>query len=453
MRPFLDEALMEFLDNPLHLAGLAVALLAVVLAFAYRRPVCCTLRLAVKGLRRKPLRTTLTGLATAVLVCILTLIWSLLAFLDDVTGEKAKDLKAIVTEHWNIPSQMPASYVRPLAEGAARRPGDVRPEDYMSWSYFGGSTDPHRPTRENTVYFFCTQPEKVPTMFDGVEDFTPAQKARLEEACRQMARVKNKVLIGRERLAALNKRVGERFTVCGTSYKGIDLEVEVVGELPPGRYGASAVMNCQYLADALDYYKRSHGGESHPLADRSVNLVWLKVPDTEAFNRISGQIMESAEFKAPAVKCETASSGIASWLDGYRGLIWCMQWLLSPVILITLSMVLAIAVSFGVLERREEMALLKVLGFTPNRVLCLVVLEAVLLGAVAGFLASGSTYLSIRLRGGLPFRVAFFPSFHIPWHALWWGPACGGATGLFGSLVPGWLARSVKVAEVFSRAN
>jgi putative ABC transport system permease protein len=448
-----DEALLEFLDDPVHLVGLAGALLPVVLAFVYRRPVSSTLRLAVQNLRRHRLRTLLTGLATEFLVCVVTLVWSLLAFLDQLTREKAKDLKAIVTERWNVASQMPPSYVRSLADGAACSPSDARPEDYMSWSYYSGTTDPRKQTRENSVVFFCTQPEKVLTMMDGVDDFTPAQKARIGEACQQMARVKNGVIVGRERLEILNKKVGERFTISGKNYKGIDLEVEVVGELPPGRYGLSAIMNWQYLTDALECYKRTHGGESHPLGDRSVNLIWLKVPDTEAFGRVSNQIMESAEFRSPAVKCETASSGIASWLDGYRGLVWGMQWLLCPVILLTLSMVIAIAVCIGVLERRGEMAILKVLGFSPNRVLGLVVAEAVVIGAVAGLSGSGGTYLAVRLMGGLPFRVAFFPTFEVPWHALWWGPVVGGGTGLLGSLIPAWFARSVKVAEVFARAT
>ena len=44
----------------------------------------------------------------------------------------------------------------------------------------------------------------------------------------------------------------------------------------------------------------------------------------------------------PAVKCETASSGIASFLEAYRDMIWGLRWLLSPAILVTLSLVISI---------------------------------------------------------------------------------------------------------------
>jgi putative ABC transport system permease protein len=446
-----DESLMKLLDNPYNLAGLALLLVLVALAFVYRGPVGFTLKFVLKSLKRNLLRTALTGLATVFLVFVITLIWSMLLFLGRATEEKSKDFKAIVTERWNIPSQMPPSYVRPLGEGAAAKPGDYKPEDYMSWSFYGGTSDPQKMTRESIVFFFCMQPEKVLTMMDGMDDFTAEQRVQIEEACKAMSHIKNKVVIGQDRLDALNKKVGERFTVTSMNYKGIDLEVEIIGALPRGRYGQSAIMNYQYLLDAMDAYKRSHGGQAHPMADRSLNLVWLKVPNTEAFNKVSNQIVESAEFKAPAVKCETASSGIASWLDAYRSLFWAMQWLLSPIILVTLSMVIAIAISISVIQRRNEMAILKVLGFSPTHILLLVIGEAVVIGAVAGFLSSGGTYGLARLMGGFPFQIAFFPTIGIPWQALWWGPLIGGVTGLLGSIVPALFAQSIKVAEVFSK--
>jgi putative ABC transport system permease protein len=448
-----DEQLMKFLDNPLNLVGLAIVLLLGALALVYRRPVWFTLKFVVKSLRRNLMRTVLTGLATVFLVFIITLIWSMLTFLGLATEEKSKDFKAIVTERWNIPSQMPPSYLRSLGDGAVAKPGDVKPDDYMSWSFYGGTTDPQKMTRESIVFFFCMQPEKVLTMMDGMDDFTAEQKRLIEEACKTMARDKNKVVIGQNRLDALNKKVGERFTVTSMNYKGIDLEVEIIGALPPGRYGQSAIMNYHYLSDAMDAYKRSHGGQSHPMAERSLNLVWLKVPNTDTFNKVSHQIMESSEFKAPAVKCETASSGIASWLDAYRSLFWAMQWLLSPIILVTLSMVIAIAISISVIQRRNEMAILKVLGFSPAHILLLVIGEAVVIGAVSGFLSSGGTYGLARLMGGFPFQIAFFPTIGIPWQALWWGPVIGGVTGLVGSIVPALFAQSIKVAEVFAKTT
>ena len=82
----------------------------------------------------------------------------------------------------------------------------------------------------------------------------------------------------------------------------------------------------------------------------------------------------------------------------------------------------------------------------------LVLGEAMLVGAVAGLLAAGATFVFFNLCwGGIPFRIGFFPVFRIPEAALMWGLAIGSLTAFLGSVVPAWTARSVKVSEVFSK--
>ena len=67
-------------------AALALAFLAVV-AVAYRMQV----KLVLKSLGRNKRRSILTGLAILMLVFVVTLVWSILWFLDQVTKEKSKD--------------------------------------------------------------------------------------------------------------------------------------------------------------------------------------------------------------------------------------------------------------------------------------------------------------------------------------------------------------------------
>ena len=71
-----------------------------------------------KNLRRSLVRTSLTYLATFAGVIVVAMIWSVLSFLDNVMAEKSKDVKVIVTEKFQIPSQMPPSYESGLAAEA-----------------------------------------------------------------------------------------------------------------------------------------------------------------------------------------------------------------------------------------------------------------------------------------------------------------------------------------------
>jgi putative ABC transport system permease protein len=402
-----------------------------------------------KSLCRSILRTFLAGAAIFVLVIVATLICSILAFLDVVMTERSKDLKAIVTERYQIPSQMPFSYASGLEQGAARsdHSDDVRPEDSMTWQFFGGTLDPANKTFENMVFLFAMDPRKLPTMMDDLENLDPA-------LVEKMVNNKRGVLVGRERLNRIGKRVGERFVLTGMNYKDIELEFDIVGMLPEGRYNQSAVMNRDYLNDAIDAYKRSHNGTPHPMAEKTLNLVWLRVPDSGAFQKVADQVMTSNLYTVPSVKCETASSGIASFLDAYQDLIFGMKWLLVPAILATMALVISNAISITVRERRTEMAVLKVLGYGPGRIMALVLGEAILVGAGSGLLSALCVYGLVHvLLGGLKFPIAFFPIFDIYADAIWWGLVFGGLTSLAGSLVPAWSARTVKVSEVFAKVG
>src|SRR5262249_50809514 len=149
--------------------------------------------------------------------------------------------------------------------------GLVKPGDYMAWSFYGGTTDPGKFSIENIVFFFCMDPRQIIPMMEDLDTLDPA-------LVEKMLKQRNACLLGPERLKRLNNRVGDRFKLTSLNYKGIDLDFEVVGELPEGRYGMSGIMNMSYFNDEIDKYKRQKGTE-HPLADKRLNLVWLRVPD------------------------------------------------------------------------------------------------------------------------------------------------------------------------------
>jgi putative ABC transport system permease protein len=259
--------------------------------------------------------------------------------------------------------------------------------------------------------------------------------------------------LGQDRLKAINKRVGERIKVTSFTHKDIDLEMEIMGAFPNlPRYNQVGVMNRDYLQDAIDAYPRTHNGTKHPRADTNLNLVWLRLPDSQTFSKVGNQIMSSPQYTAPAVKTETAASGTSSWLEPYRDIFFIVKWILVPILFAIMALVMAMAISISVRERRIEMAVLKVLGFTPGRILAIVIGEAVLVGALSGFFIVALFYGLVQLSlGGIPFPIAWMAIWPIPTDALWWAPLFGAGTSLLGSLVPAWSARSIKVSEVFAK--
>jgi putative ABC transport system permease protein len=413
------------------------------------------IRLILRNVGRNPLRSALAALVTIVLVFVVTMVWSILWLLDVVTAEKSRNFPVMVTERWAAPSRLPFAYADPLSRGAARSPDDVRPLDSMTWQFFIGTLDkdPTKVTRENMVFAIACEPEKIATMMEGLDSLPPDQQAQLHADIAKLKAKRQGIIVGQNHLRATNKRIGERFTLTGVSIsKGLDLEFEIVGAFPPGRYDTMAAFNRDYFVNALDAYPAEHHGQKHPWAERNLSLMLLKVADSEAFARLAAQIEGAPEFTSPAVRCETMASGISSMLEPFRDLIWGMRWLLTPACLATILLVIANAISISVRERRLELAVLKVLGFRPYQILILVLGESLLLGAGAGLISAALTYGIINWgMGGIPFPIGFFARFMIPLAAFWWGPAVGGLAALLGSFLPAWSARSVKVADVFSK--
>src|SRR5207237_10343591 len=101
-----------------------------------------------------------------------------------------------------------------------------------------------------------------------------------------------------------------------------------------------------------------------------------------------------------------------------------MRWLLAPAILVTMTLIIANAISIGVRERRSEMAILKVLGFRPVQIMLLVLGEAVLIGAISGTLSTAVTYV---VANNVPHSQSF--PIWVPLEAFWWGRLVGCGMG------------------------
>lgn len=413
----------------------------------------------LKSLRRNLVRTSLTYLATFLLVVVVSFVWSVLSFLDAQTKERAQDIKVIVTEKFQIPSQMPPSYEASLANEATSLPNGLaadKDKDLMSWAFIGCAIDPDpaKRTLDNILFFFALEPRVLLSMMTDIEqkDLNPADQELMKQNVAAMERNIQGVILGVEKLQAIKKRVGDRIKIYCFNYRDINFEIEIVGTFPAGcRYDGSAAMNVEYFHRSLDVYERDKR-QRHPLADKAMNLYWARFPEKEGFERYAGVVTQPGKFSSPAVKVEMASAAVSSFLDAWKDILWAMRYLMAPAIVVTMIVIVANAISIGVRERQTEMAVMKVLGFRPWQILVLILGEALLVGALSGAIAGSSGwYLVNKVLGGIALPIAFFGKFKIADAALWWGPAVGALTALFGSFLPAWSARTVKVSQVFSK--
>ncbi|MBY0458299.1 MAG: ABC transporter permease, partial [Gemmataceae bacterium] len=418
-----------------------------------------------RGLRRSLLRTSLTYLALFVLTLVLCLIYAVLYMIGNATSEKEANFKAIVTHKTTIPSQMPPGYYDEFKrvcieevpkEYAKAHPNDpplvIKDADIMSWSFVLGTTDKLNQRKENMVFLFALEPSKVLTMMDGLDDLSGDERAQLEKACQVMTDNPRAIVMSKSRLKSLNLRVGQTIKLSGVNYPNLTFEFEIIGELPEGKYEGVSFMNKQYLIDQINAYERGSAantkGEKHPMADKCINLIWVKLPNKEAFEILSAKVNDPAKFNKVPIKLETASSGIGTWLGAFKDIFWGIKYILVPAMIGIMSLVVANALSISVRERRTELAVMKVLGFGPRHVLLIVLGEAVLVGFLGGGM---SALLAWGMLGNFKFQIMFFGAFFVPINALLYGPLLGTAVSFAGCIGPAMSAKNVKVAEVFAR--
>jgi putative ABC transport system permease protein len=435
--------------------------------------------LVLRGLRRSPLRTSLTYLALFVLTFVLCFIYAILTLVDNKLTDKEKNFKAIVTEKYTVPSQMPRHYVDKLTDLAMTLPEDERPvngkDDVMSWSFFLGSTDPKSMRPENALFMFGLDPLRVLNVDKNgnyysvlddefVDGLSAAERDSVYSVCREMKEDPRKIVLSQTRLESMGLSVGQKIKVYSPIlYKDIRFEFEICAVLPRGKFDGLGFMNSQYLFNALDSFrdetfyfdtaametKTKAVGVRHPLADKCVNLIWIRLPNKSGFQKLADMVDDPKNFSNPvAAKMETESAGIGSFMDAFKDMFSLMRYFIAPAMIVMMSLIVANAIGIAVRERRTELAVLKVLGFQPWHVMAFILGEALLIGFLGGAISSSIAVFWLQQ---VKLQIAFLGAFKVPTTALLYGPLLGMAVAFAGSIGPALTARKVKVSEVFAR--
>lgn len=407
------------------------------------------LRLIMKNLFRNKVRSILTALAIFLLVAILTLISTVIQFLDNQMKEQSKDVLAVVTERYRIPSRFDRKYMEDIASTGSTINSNLsniegfHGENTNVWHFTLFSLDPTM--RDKDTYFFviASWPEKLNTMVDGMKGFDPDGTLCNLMKHPPVSGVDNiGILLGAERLKKLNKKVGDVFKATSIVHKGADgkqveFELEIVGELPGGsRWAQGGFMDYEYLNRVLKAVNSDLDGK--------VNLGWIMTDTQQAAIQTAGSI----ESYLPDVKCETLSSAVGRFLEPFKDILRGVKYFLVPAIFVVMAVIVANAISITVRERRMEIAVLKVLGFGPNQIMFLILGEGMLLGTLAGGLSATAVW---ALMNNIKLQILFFGGFNVPNEAIAWGFGTGAVTAFLGSILPAISARWIKVVDVFSK--
>ncbi len=405
--------------------------------------------LIFKNLRRNKLRSVLTTLAVVALVAIFGLIATILVFMDGLMKERTKDVRLFISSRHKFMGPMERGLTDQIVvpgtllnQQLVRDPG-FQPHNHTLWQFAIFTLDPEMKDINQLFMMVSTYPDKLAAVTPDMEylDLEPQTVQKLKS--RNSAAVG--IILGKEMLIKLNKQMGSVFEAISTSHRDgtplrapIKIDFEIVGEIPLGnQWGQAGFMDYERFNQILEQKKN----EVVYRAEAAI----LQVDDLAAAERVCSAI----EGHLREVRAETLAAFYARFMEPMKGLLWWVEFILVPAILVVMTVILANTFNLSIRERSTEMAVLKVLGFRGGQIVGLVIGEALLVGVLAGVIGAASTFLLINVvMGGLPWGT--FGIMLVSPMVLWWGPVIGGATAFFGGILPAWFARNVKVSDVFA---
>lgn len=380
-----------------------------------------------RSICRNPVRTMLTGLGISVLACIYAVAFSVNSALATSVNDAGSQNRLICSDRWLAPSQIPPRYLADLA-------AEDGVDDWTTWNLFACYFDTSFRTDRMGIGI-CTRPENLGSMFTNGDRIEP-------DALEKPKTQRDGALIASSTMRIMNWRVGQQITFYGAQYPRRSVPLTIVGELPPGQL--------------VHFYFRQDYLEQVDATRVMVNAVILKVCDATKLSSVAASIHDRYTTLGPALKVETESAGVArlaTRMETVLDIIHMATWIL----FIDMVLILSNSISISVRERREEMAVLKVLGFQPYQIMALVVAEAMSVGALAGCIGTTFIYLvsSLTLGEVLPvtFATRYIIQFPVPHAVIGQGLLLGILVGLIGSLFPALAARKINIWDVFAKAG
>ncbi|HZS50640.1 MAG TPA: ABC transporter permease [Bryobacterales bacterium] len=367
-----------------------------------------------KNALRNRRRTVLTVLSVSVSLFLLgTLIAVYFAFYHR-EGPPEAALRAAVHHRVSLAFALPEFY-------AARIQQIPGVKEVCRASWYGGVYIDHRP-RNNFARFAVDADKIFPIRPELRVD--PGQRAAFE-------RERTAAAVGRSIAEPLGLKLGQRITLQGDIYPGnLELVIRAIFE------GEN---------DAVMYFHRDYLEESLPPARRGwTGMILVLTDSAEAVPRVSNAVDEMFRNSPQQTKTESERAFQLSFVSLLGNIKLILLGICSAVTFAIL-LVSANTMAMSVRERISEVGVLRTLGFTSEKVLAMIMAEAVMMALAGGLIGSFLAMGMVQWVSKMP--IFFVQGMHMPPAAL--GISLGVALliGLASSLIPALSAARMPVTE------
>lgn len=318
--------------------------------------------LLLHNLMRNRRRTILTVFSIAVSVFIFAALMSLPGVINQIMRDRANSLRVVSYPKAGFFFQLPYSYGRrirsvPHVEAVA---GET--------VFMGTYRDP-----KDLIPSVALDPDNVEQIWSDWE--IP------KDAAEKFREVKSGALVGITLMRRFRWRVGQKIILHGTVFP-VDVEVTIVGTIA----GTAPSVALLFRRDHLDEVLGRPG---------TVNLFWAKVDSSRSIPQVMAEIDERFANSAAETKTESElgismsrMGGVKVMLDGAK--------IFAAIVMFVIALVAANTAAMAVRERRHELAIMRALGYTRERLVALIVAEGFLIGVAGGLLGCAMAAGALR---------------------------------------------------------
>lgn len=374
------------------------------------------LRLIVRNALRNRRRTLLTGMSVALSLFLLVSLQTLLVEIKgDTMLTKQSERRLLTRSAVSLDVPLPVAYKAKIA----RVPGVEVVSEYQ-WipTYYKNRSD--------LAIIVACDPDVIGTDPDIIIAPDAVEAFRAD---------RNATLVPLKMARKYGWKAGDRVTFPGTAFP-YNLELRICGTY---KTVAQNALFCHFAL--FNELTRQHLPAQ---ADKTMAFI-MRTRSPEAAPEIGARI--DAMFRNSAAPTRTESErafvlGFSAMLGNVRVFIS----MIAAAVIFAIALVTTNTMSMAIRERTQEIAMLKTLGFTPARVLALIVAESLAISAAGGAAGIVAARLFFVVFDIYDLTNGIIQHFQITDLAIAQGAALAFTMGIVSAIVPAWRGTSRPIA-------
>lgn len=320
--------------------------------------------LVLKNLFRSKRRTILTVLSIAVSLFIFSALVSLPTVANHVLADSASSVRIACRTKMGLAYPLPEAYKAKIA--ATPHVVAVTPDNFFGGIYHEVS---------DQFPNIAVDPDQVDVMWPdwgfspgGVDAFK-----KLRTAC----------LVADGTMKRFHLSVGQQIQLRGAGYYPVNVSLTIVGTIAKGPAPS-------FLMFRRDYLEEIEGRPGR------VDNFWVRADSSLAVP----QIIEAVNLQFTNSSAETQCDSEAVFLGGIIGrfrMFFTLARILGLIVVVTIGLVAANAAAMSIRERRNEIAVMRSIGFRSPLILRLLVAESVVTALAGCVLGCGAAFALLKV--------------------------------------------------------